>query len=522
MQVQVQRPTETQVDVNVRLEPQEVDEVFKRVLRKIRGKASLAGFRPGKAPAALVLRHFREIIEAEAAEELAKKHVGDAIEQAEVNPVTTPRLRDLPEGAKSGEAFEFVLECDVLPELNPVGYKDLDLPDEPIEVEDDKIERELVAAQKAQAEAVPAEGRPVELGDKVELRFWGKVGDHEIDEEQPITEEKTLGQGDLIPGFEEGVVGAEVSVPKSFTFDFPEDYPDDALAGKPAEITVVVDALYGIEYPPIDDDLARGAGYDDLPALRKAITDKLQTAAEKALREKRLDAMYEQLLEHNQFSLPDALVQEKAQATQQYIAQMMAMQGMQEEQLKELMESSSESTLRSSQRGLKISHLISAIAKKENIEVGDEDREIAMRLESRHHGMPLPRVRARYADEKAKAEFDANLVYEKTLRFLLGEPEPELPPELEEEEAAAPPLAEDLVPLPEPSKAEEAEAEAEGETGAEVEAETDAVAEAEAEAVAEVEAEAKDGEEEESVHVHVHEDEDVDADVDADEEEVEK
>jgi trigger factor len=279
--------SDSRVRVQVQVAPAEVEGRLERKARQLGRELKLPGFRRGKVPAPLVIQRVgREAVLDQAVRESLSGWYAQAIETAGVVPVGDPQL-DLADLPGEGEALEFSIEIGVLPTAKLGAYEGLEVARREVVVEGEQIDREIDAMRERLARLETAE-RPAQEGDFVVVDY---VGSLPIEDEQaePGAPRKLrpfaggegrdqlieLGGGNLIPGFEEGLLGASAGEHRDVELRFPGDYPSEELAGRDAVFAIDVKEVKRKELPPVDDDLAVDAGFDDLAELREDIGTRL-------------------------------------------------------------------------------------------------------------------------------------------------------------------------------------------------------------------------------------------------------
>jgi trigger factor len=272
---------DSRVRLEVEVPPSELEAPLERKARQLGKELKLPGFRRGKVPAPLVIQRVgRDVVLEEAVRDTLSSWYSNAIESAGIVPVGDPKL-DLPAMPAEGEALAFSIEIGVLPKAELGDYKGLEVPRREAVVEDEQIEHELEAIRDRLARLETAE-RPAEKGDFVVMDYVGTLAG----EEQPFAGGEgrdqliELGSGNLIPGFEEALLGAGAGETRSVALSFPGDYPNTDLAGKDASFEVTVKEVKLKELPPLDDDLAIDTGFEDLKELRDDIHTRILDADE--------------------------------------------------------------------------------------------------------------------------------------------------------------------------------------------------------------------------------------------------
>jgi trigger factor len=292
---------DSRVRLQVEVPPGEVQGKLERKAQQLGRELKLPGFRRGKVPAPLVIQRIgREVVLEEAVRDTLSSWYSDAIESAGIVPVGDPQL-DLGELPGQGQALEFSIEIGVLPKAQLGDYQGLEVGRREPEVADEQIEQEIEGMRERLARLQTAE-RPAGAGDFVVVDYVGSISSGEPDSQtwQPFAGGEgrdqlvELGSGNLIPGFEEGLLGASAGDTRAVQLKFPEDYGSKELAGREASFEVTVKEVKLKELPAVDEDFATDAGFDDLAELREDIRGRLteldEQRIESEFRQAALDA----------------------------------------------------------------------------------------------------------------------------------------------------------------------------------------------------------------------------------------
>ncbi len=275
---------DSRVRLRVEVPAGEVEGRLEQKARQLGRELKLPGFRRGKVPAALVIQRVgREVVLEEAVRDTLSSWYSDAIENAGIVPVGDPQL-DLGELPAQGQALQFSIEIGVLPKAELGQYKGLEVGRREPEVTDDQIQQEIDAMRERLARLQTAE-RPAAAGDFVVVDYVGSLASEDSEGGEPSWEPFAggegrdqlveLGAGNLIPGFEEGLLGAAAGETRTVALTFPTDYGSQELAGRDASFEIIVKEVKLKELPELDDDFAVDAGFDDLQELREDIRKRL-------------------------------------------------------------------------------------------------------------------------------------------------------------------------------------------------------------------------------------------------------
>jgi trigger factor len=293
---------DSRVRLHVQVPPGEVEGRLERKARQLGRELKLPGFRRGKVPAPLVIQRIgREVVLEEAVRDTLSSWYSDAIESAGIVPVGDPQL-DLGELPGQGQELEFSIEIGVLPKAELGGYKGLEVGRREPEVADEQIQQEIDEMRERLARLQTAE-RPAAAGDFVVVDYVGSLAVESADGEQqwePFAGGEgrdqlvELGAGNLIPGFEEGLLGAAAGETRTVALTFPAEYGNQELAGRESSFEITVKEVKLKELPEVDEDFATDAGFDDLQELREDIRKRLleveQERIEGEFRQAALDA----------------------------------------------------------------------------------------------------------------------------------------------------------------------------------------------------------------------------------------
>ena len=315
------------VEISAHLEPDEVDRERDGIVRKFRSRASVPGFRPGKAPVAAVRARYADEIRDELQEHLTGILWGEVFDgESGIEPITNPQIREL-SFAESG-AFSFTAELEVRPRYDLPELGGLSLPEISLDISQAEINEELAKVQEEQAVWEPAEDDEAVDGMLAQVDLRGEV---EGSGEEPYSEEGAsliVGSDSVPPEINEALQGAKIGDECVATKILPEDLEDKDKAGKAVNYAISVQGLKRKVLPEIDDDLATTIGLENLEELRHRVHDVL----EQQKRGERRNSWRRFILDHleaeiDQANLPSSLVQSTLKEQLDRYAYTMAMQG---------------------------------------------------------------------------------------------------------------------------------------------------------------------------------------------------
>ena len=280
---------DSRVRLQVEVPPAELESRLESKARQLGGQLKLPGFRRGKVPAPLVIQRMgRAAILEEAVRDTLSSWYSDAIAESGIVPVGDPSL-DLGELPPQGEPLEFSIEIGVLPRAELGPYRGLEVARDEARADEQRLEQEIEAMRERLARLETAE-RPAAAGDFVVIDYLGSLPVEDGQGGEPRLEPFAggegrdqlveLGSGNLIPGFEEGIVGASAGETRTLELSFPEEYGAQELAGRRATFEISVKEVKRKERPELGEDFAIDAGFDDIEELREDIRSRLLAADE--------------------------------------------------------------------------------------------------------------------------------------------------------------------------------------------------------------------------------------------------
>lgn len=298
------------------------------IVRSIRGRARLPGFRDGKAPESMIRARFAEDIDTELREHLSQLVWQEVMEaEAELQPLTMPQVKEV--AFDDDGAFRLVADLEVRPSYELPDLEKAELPEVSIEIADDEVSTELERLQEQQAVWEPEEDQAAADGMLVECDLFGQMDDSDQDPYEEKDARFILGSDGVPPEVSEALQGAKVGDTKIASKTFPKDDENEDRAGKIVNYTIEVKALKRKALPEIDDELAKSIGLEDLGELKERVHEALVRKKKGERREEWRRALLEHLqVNVDRNELPSSLVQNAVNESVNRYAYQMAMQGM--------------------------------------------------------------------------------------------------------------------------------------------------------------------------------------------------
>lgn len=310
MQVSVESTGTLERRMKVQLPADQVDQEIDSRLKSIARSARIDGFRPGKVPMRVVQQRFGRQVEAEVAEELISRSFQEALARENLKPAGGPRFE--PGRVETGKGLEYTATFEVMPEIEPAPLESEELEVPQAEITDADVDRMIdkLREQRATWTEVDREARE---GDQINIDFRGTIDGEPFEGGEARGVDLVLGTGRMIPGFEEGLVGARAGETRTLDVTFPEDYQSEAVAGKAAQFEVKVNRVSEQKLPELDDEFARSLGIAEggVEALRAEVRKNMERELEAARKAVIKDRAFDLLLSRNPVEVPAALVDEE-------------------------------------------------------------------------------------------------------------------------------------------------------------------------------------------------------------------
>ena len=314
MKTKVKPTAENEVELSVEIPPETVKKAYERTVSHLRGKLQMPGFRKGHVPRDMVVVHFGpELIRGEALEEAIPEWGDEALREAGLYDDAVGTT-DLQAGLLDETAgYSFSLKVQMMPTPVLGAYKGLEVPKRAVDVSDSQVAAQLAMLQERLASLQPVEDRAVQHGDFVLIDLSG-IHDGELIEGAQGTDQMfEVGRGNLIPGFEEELVGVERGTEKSFDVTFPEDYQAEELAGQPATFKVAVKEIKTKIVPELDDAFAADVSeFETMDELRADVLTRLEAAAEAGAQREFRAAAVDKAVTDATVAVPSSMIDREA------------------------------------------------------------------------------------------------------------------------------------------------------------------------------------------------------------------
>lgn len=415
MKVEVSELDRVRKKVEVTIPEETISSLREDIFSELKRQAKIKGFRPGKIPRAIIASYYKEYIEDEVRKRMIQSTMGEALRTADVVPVTEPVADFFDEEDRHG----YTLECEVLPLFDLPEYKGVEVEVEPIVVTEEEIDQRLDGLRHMHAEMIMKEADSVaEKGDFVVIKYQGYLNGKALKDVGTEAYPMELGQGNLMPEFENGVLGMKAGEEKEIEITFPADYPDKDIASKKVLFRVLAREIRQKRLPEVNDEFAKDVNFENLAGLRDGLRKELEKEKEKGQNQAVFQKIGAALIKDRDIPVPKRLLENRIEAMVQEARERIGVERMGENEERAVEESlRKEFEPRASDR-IKTDIVLMKIADKEGIIVGDAEVEERLKKIAEDTKRPYGDVRGFYEQYNLMDSLKNNLLQEKILTFL--------------------------------------------------------------------------------------------------------
>lgn len=322
MQVSVENTSALERRMTIGVPAERIETEVNKRLQQTARRAKVPGFRPGKVPMSVIRQRYEASARQEALGDLIQETFYEAVVEQKLNPAGAPAVE--PKVFEKGKDLEYVATFEVFPEFEVKGLDGIEIERQDASVEDADIDKMLDVLRK-QGTRYEAVDRAAANDDQVTIDFVGTQDGEAFAGGSAEGTKLVLGSGRMIPGFEDGLVGAKAGDERVLDLTFPEDYQNLDLAGKAAQFKVTVKEVAAPELPELNEAFFKQFGVEEttVEGFRAEVRKNMERELRQALKTKVKNQVMDGLLAANQIDVPAALISNevdrlRVQAVQQF------------------------------------------------------------------------------------------------------------------------------------------------------------------------------------------------------------
>lgn len=310
MQVSVEATSELSRKMTVTVSEEKISQQVNSKLQSLSGNVKIDGFRPGKVPQAVVKKRYGQQVREEVVSDLIQSSFYDAVREEKLNPAGAPQIKA--NKIAEGEGLEYEATFEIIPEFVLMPLETLEVKQFTSKVEESDIDR-MIDRLRDQKKTWETVERKSKSEDRIVISFEG------VHEGENFTNGKTedfpviIGSGQMIPGFEDKLIGLAAGEKIEFDIEFPKEYPSEKLAGNTAHFSIEVARVEEPKLPEQDAEFVKsfGVASGDVAELRGDILSNMEREMKRALKNRTKSSVMDQLFDRNTLQLPEVLIQDE-------------------------------------------------------------------------------------------------------------------------------------------------------------------------------------------------------------------
>ena len=389
MPTSVKNLPKSEVEVEIEVDAQILESAKKEAIRRFQKEVKVEGFREGKVPEEKIVEKVGEKNIALEANDIAiKLSYAEVVKSENLKVVSHPKIKIL-----SAEPLKFVAIVAVMPEVEVGDWRKIKLKKDELKVEPKEIEAVIKDILKGNATATEVKDRTAKKGDRVEIDFAGTTEDGvPLDGAASKNHPLLLGEGNFIPGFEEGVEGMKVAEEKEHPVKFPDDYHAKHLAGKEVKFKIKLHKIEELTEPKLDDDFAKkvsGGKKNSWAEVEADIAKHLESQKEVQARQKLEADLVAELLKIGKVELPEILIDEEVEWMLKDLKNRLASGGMEWSKYLEATKKTEEEIQKEMRvegdKRVKVRLILDKLVETEKVAVDETEVEAAIEKEAARH-----------------------------------------------------------------------------------------------------------------------------------------
>ncbi len=418
MQVTVEKPeTGLEHKISVVAPIGDLEKNLTKRLQEIRKTFNMDGFRAGKVPINVIKKRHGAEIRQELTGEIVQTTFYEAVSKEDLNVAGYPMFESLEE--KDGN-IEYTAKFEIFPNISMPDFAELEIEKISAQINDQDVDKMVAKLQEQKQVWKPSDNadKKADKGEQVIISFIGKKDGTEFEGGKADDLPLELGSGNMIPGFEDGIIGMKKGEEKLINVTFPKDYKSELLAGQDVTFDITVHSVHTKIVPELDEEFIKNLGVKDgtKASLVAEIKGNMEKELSRAVENKNRTQILETLANAVETDLPKSIIEQEASKLMQRQIEQFQQQGLKPEDvglnLKAFMPEA--------QRRVKLGLVLGEIIKDNDIKATDEERNIFIADQSSSYEDPQE-VKKWYADNaEARQELDA-IIVEKQVSELIVE-----------------------------------------------------------------------------------------------------
>ena len=297
-----------------------IEDAVTAELRNIAKNRRFDGFRKGKVPMKMVAQMYGKAVRQDVMGEVMQRHFIESIVKEKINPAGAPTFA--PVENEAGKDLVFTATFEVYPEVELKGLENIAVEKPAVEVKDEDVAEMLETLRKQQSTWAEVEEAVSETS-RATIDFVGYIDGEAFEGGKAEGFPLEMGQGRMIPGFEDGILGKKAGEEFTIEVNFPEDYHAENLKGKAAKFEIKLNKVETRELPELTDEFVAKFGVTEggVDALKVEVRKNMERELKQAVKNRIKEQAINGLVEQNEMDVPSALIDQEIQVLRQQAAQ---------------------------------------------------------------------------------------------------------------------------------------------------------------------------------------------------------
>ena len=299
------------VEWNMTIPADKINVILDKKYQELSQNIKIPGFRPGKVPISIIKKRYSKSVMSEILDKVINDNLRDVLLEKKIRPSVQPTVNV--KSYEEGKDLSLNVIIQKMPETQKINLVEIKIEKSVLQVSDSDIKNTLDDIAKKHERFIPLKNkRAAKNGDLILFDYEGKIDGKAFDKSTGKDETVVVGSNKYIPGYEEQMIGLNINEEKTITVTFPSDYRETNIAGKKANFHLKIkDIQERVKKVPIDDQLAKELGEENLDILKQKVNEKIQKDFKTLSNLKMRREATEILLKKNNFELPSKMLEQE-------------------------------------------------------------------------------------------------------------------------------------------------------------------------------------------------------------------
>ncbi|CAM4076570.1 trigger factor [Psychrobacter arenosus] len=419
LQVTTNKLSDNQTQLTVKVPVEKIQNKVNGRINQVAKTAKIDGFRKGRVPVSHIRAQYGAGIQQEVINDVIRDTVFEAIKAEDVRAVGMPNIDDV---KLEDDFLVYQATVEIFPEIEVQGVSEVEVERHTASVADEDVDTMIENLQKQRQEFADKDGAADE-GDQVTFDFEGSVDGEKFEGGSSEDFKLVIGSGQMIPGFEDGIKGMKAGEEKTIDVTFPEEYQAEDLAGKAAQFKITLKKVEESKLPELNDEFFALFGVTEggLEQLKADVRKNMEREIKNAARSQVKQAVFDGLLDKNEFDVPQAMVDQEIERQRNMMMQRFAQQfGANPDNFNKDMlpdELFEEQAIRAARLGV----IVARVIESQKLEVDQARVETFIKEAAENYEDPAEVIEYYTNDQQQRANIESVVLEDQVVDYLLSE-----------------------------------------------------------------------------------------------------